>query len=88
VGRLVFDVVLFVVFCILTIVQFATRRGGRMWGVVLLSLAVMMLGAVLGDPPFDRLFPFGISVGLVALGFLTFLLVSFVRPIIRRRQPQ
>ena len=51
VGHLVFDMVLFVLLCVVTVVQFATHRATRWERVLSLAMAVGMLGLVLGDPP-------------------------------------
>lgn len=66
-GLLVFDVVGFVLLFVLAVVHFATRRGNRWLGVVLLGVAVMVLGVVL-YPPIDHrlahLLLRGIVIGL------------------------
>ena len=91
-GPLVVDVVVFVLFCVLTVVQFATRRGSRFAGVIYLSVAVLMLAQIVDQPPLDRLLPpawqFDISVGLGVLAFLIFFLGGILATNIRRRQPQ
>ncbi len=87
VGHLVFDVVLFVLLSVVAVVHFATRRGSRLWGGLCLAGAVMMLGVVLGESPFQHQVPSRISAGLVVVAVLI-LCLGPVATIFRHRQTQ
>ena len=83
------DVVLFVLLCIVTTLQFATRRGNRWIGVVCLAPLVMMLGVVLRE---TRLLPpawwEASRLGLAVLGLLILFLGPVAIIIRHYRQPQ
>lgn len=89
---MVFDVVLFVLGGVMTIVQFATRRGSnRVYGFLCLMGTVGMLGVVLRETPLHRLLPSALQVAIsVGLGvsMLLILCLGIWATAIHRRQPQ
>lgn len=87
---MVFDMFLFVLLCVMAVVEFTTRRGNRLMGVLSLTGAVMTLSKALDQPPIDHLLPaawqLGLSDGLVVLAFLT-LFLGTLATTFHRRQP-